>query len=57
MSKEEKLIIDYIELLKREYVGLTKKEVELLNTDLEGMTKILDRKREIIKELSDLRHR
>ena len=57
MSKEEKLIIDYIELLKREYVGLTKKEVELWNTDLEGMTKILDRKREIIKELSDLRHR
>ena len=57
MSKEEKLIIDYIELLKREYVGLTKKEVELWNTDLEEMTKILDRKREIIKELSDLRHR
>ena len=57
MSKQDKLILDYIELLKREFVELTKKEVELWNTDLEEMIKILDRMREIIKELSELRHK
>ena len=57
MSKQDKLLLDYIELLKREFVKLSKREVEIWNTDLEEMIKILDRKREIVKELSELRHR
>ena len=56
MSKQEKLIIDYIELLKREYVELTKKIVENWGTDREDALKLIERQREIIKEVFELKH-
>ena len=54
MSREE-LELEYIELVKKEYAELTKEKVSLWDKDLEEMMKILDRRIEIIKELSDLR--
>ena len=56
MSKHEKLIIDYIELLKREYVGLTQKIVENWGINREDVFKLIERQREIIKEVFELKN-
>ena len=56
MSKQEKLIIDYIELLKREYVGLTQKIVENWGINREDVFKLIERQREIIKEVFELKN-
>ena len=56
MSKQEKLIIDYIELLKREYIGLTQKIVENWGINREDIFKFIERQREIIKEVFELKN-
>lgn len=56
MSKQEKLIIDYIELLKREYIGLTQKIVENWGINREDVFKFIERQSEIIKEVFELKN-